>query len=150
MAKVAAEFAKKNGLSNRAAARALGEFAGLLVKHLKKGNQVRITGLGTLRPLTEGSSKKSWMGSYRVVTRWGDVIVGKDSIVSKKAAARDPANTIVERVKDLVGDREKAQAWFDYQPLPAFENKTPRQLVAEGQAKAVKLHLDTLEDGVYA
>jgi hypothetical protein len=57
---------------------------------------------------------------------------------------------IVDRAKQLIGNRDKAEAWFKYQPLPSFENKTPRQLVEEGRSDAVLLHLDTLEDGIYA
>lgn len=57
---------------------------------------------------------------------------------------------IIERANELIGNTEKAEAWFNYQPLSAFDNKTPRQLVEEGRSDAVLLHLDTLEDGVYA
>jgi hypothetical protein len=57
---------------------------------------------------------------------------------------------VLARVRRMIGSEERAKAWFNYQPLPAFDNKTPRQLVDEGQLDAVLLHLDTLEDGVYA
>lgn len=57
---------------------------------------------------------------------------------------------ILARVRKMIGSEERAKAWFNYQPLPAFDNKTPRQLVDDGQMEAVLLHLDTLEDGVYA
>jgi antitoxin Xre/MbcA/ParS-like protein len=57
---------------------------------------------------------------------------------------------VISRAEELIGDREKAEVWFQYHPLPAFENKTPRQLVGEGRSDAVLLHLDTLEDGAYA
>jgi hypothetical protein len=57
---------------------------------------------------------------------------------------------IVARVRKMTGSEERAKAWFNYQPLPAFDNKTPRQMVDEGQMDALSLHLDTLEDGVYA
>ena len=58
--------------------------------------------------------------------------------------------TVLERAAELIGEREQAEAWYNYQPIPAFENKTPRQLVNEGRSDAILLHLDTLEDGVYA
>lgn len=58
--------------------------------------------------------------------------------------------TVLERATELIGEREQAEAWYNYQPIPAFENKTPRQLVQEGRSDAILLHLDTLEDGVYA
>lgn len=57
---------------------------------------------------------------------------------------------VVARVHKMTGSEERAKAWFNYQPLPAFDSKTPRQLVDEGQMDALLLHLDTLEDGVYA
>ena len=57
---------------------------------------------------------------------------------------------VLARVRKLIGSEERAKAWFNYQPLPAFDNKPPRQLVDEGQIDAVLLHLDTLEDGIYA
>lgn len=57
---------------------------------------------------------------------------------------------VLARVRKMIGSGERAKAWFNYQPSPAFDNKTPRQLVDEGQTDAVLLHLDTLEDGIYA
>lgn len=57
---------------------------------------------------------------------------------------------VIARVQELIGSEERARAWFNYQPLPDFDNKTPRQLVNDGQEAAITLHLDTLEDGVYA
>ncbi len=67
-------------------------------------------------------------------------------VVGEDAGGR----TLIDRAEKLIGDRGKAEAWFRYAPLPAFGNKTPRQLVEEGRSNAVVLHLDTLEDGVYA
>ena len=49
LSKVAAELAEKNEMSKKAAAEFLGAFVDLTVKHLKKGNKVRITGLGILQ-----------------------------------------------------------------------------------------------------
>ena len=49
LSKVAAELAEKTGMTKKDAAGALDEFIGLVVKHLKKGNKVRITGLGILQ-----------------------------------------------------------------------------------------------------
>ena len=46
MASVAAELAEKTGMTKKDATGALDEFIGLVVKHLKKGNKVRVTGLG--------------------------------------------------------------------------------------------------------
>ena len=49
LSKVAAELAEKTGMTKKDAAGALDDFVGLVVKHLKKGNKVRITGLGILQ-----------------------------------------------------------------------------------------------------
>ncbi len=49
LSKVAAELAEKTGMTKKDATGALDEFVGLVVKHLKKGNKVRITGLGILQ-----------------------------------------------------------------------------------------------------
>ena len=46
LSKVAAELAEKTGMTKKDATGALDEFIGLVVKHLKKGNKVRVTGLG--------------------------------------------------------------------------------------------------------
>ena len=49
LSKVAAELAEKTGMTKKDATGALDDFIGLVVKHLKKGNKVRITGLGILQ-----------------------------------------------------------------------------------------------------
>jgi DNA-binding protein HU-beta len=49
MSKVAAELAEKTGMTKKEATVALDDFVGLVVKHLKKGTKVRITGLGILQ-----------------------------------------------------------------------------------------------------
>jgi len=49
LSKVAAELAEKTGMTKKDASGALDDFVGLVVKHLKKGNKVRITGLGILQ-----------------------------------------------------------------------------------------------------
>ena len=49
LSKVAAELAEKTGMTKKDASGALEEFVGLVVRHLKKGNKVRITGLGILQ-----------------------------------------------------------------------------------------------------
>ena len=46
LSKVAAELAEKTGMTKKDVTGALEGFVGLIVKHLKKGNKVRITGLG--------------------------------------------------------------------------------------------------------
>jgi DNA-binding protein HU-beta len=49
LSKVAAELAEKTGMTKKDATGCLDDFVGLIVKHLKKGNKVRITGLGILQ-----------------------------------------------------------------------------------------------------
>jgi DNA-binding protein HU-beta len=46
LSKMAAELAEKHEMSKKAAGEFLGDFVDLLVKHLKKGNKARVTGLG--------------------------------------------------------------------------------------------------------
>ncbi len=46
LSKVAAELADKHDMSKKAVGELLGAFVDLTVKHLKKGNKVRVTGLG--------------------------------------------------------------------------------------------------------
>lgn len=46
---LAASLAESEGLSKKAAEALLGELVGLVVKHLKKGDRIRIGGLGILQ-----------------------------------------------------------------------------------------------------
>ena len=46
LTKIAADLAEKHEMSKKATAGLLGDFVESVVKHLKKGNKVRITGLG--------------------------------------------------------------------------------------------------------
>jgi DNA-binding protein HU-beta len=46
LSKMAAELAEKHTMSKKAAGEFLADFVDLLVKHLKKGNKARVTGLG--------------------------------------------------------------------------------------------------------
>ncbi len=46
LSKIAAELAEKHEMSKKAMTEQLGAFVELLVKNLKKGNKVRVTGLG--------------------------------------------------------------------------------------------------------
>ncbi|MEQ8266600.1 MAG: HU family DNA-binding protein [Parvibaculum sp.] len=49
MSKLIAEIAEKHGLSKKAATELFSDFVELTVKNLKKGNKVRLTGLGILQ-----------------------------------------------------------------------------------------------------
>lgn len=46
LSKLAAEIAEKNEMSKKQTTELLGSFVELVVKNLKKGNKVRVTGLG--------------------------------------------------------------------------------------------------------
>jgi DNA-binding protein HU-beta len=46
LSKLAAELAEKHEMSKKAMTEQLGAFVDLMVKNLKKGNKVRVTGLG--------------------------------------------------------------------------------------------------------
>jgi DNA-binding protein HU-beta len=46
LSKIAAELAEKHDMSKKAMGEVLGNFVDLTVKNLKKGNKVRVTGLG--------------------------------------------------------------------------------------------------------
>jgi DNA-binding protein HU-beta len=49
LSKIIAELAEKHDLSKKATAALFDDFVALTVKNLKKGNKVRITGLGILQ-----------------------------------------------------------------------------------------------------
>ena len=46
LTKISADLAEKHEMSKKATAGLLGDFVESIVKHLKKGNKVRVTGLG--------------------------------------------------------------------------------------------------------
>jgi len=46
LSKIAAELAEKHEMSKKGMGELLGDFVELIVKNLKKGNKVRVTGLG--------------------------------------------------------------------------------------------------------
>lgn len=56
---------------------------------------------------------------------------------------------IISRAAELAEGEGRAVAWFRYQPLPGFSNKTAEALVGEGKAAAVLQYLDELDDGGY-
>jgi DNA-binding protein HU-beta len=151
LSKVASELAAKRGMTKKDATGALDDFVELVAKHLKKGNKVRITGLGVLQVRTRFTRKGLNPATGGAVTIRAPKKIAFSVAKDLGEAMTDPIEKkFISRVERLVGDRQAAEAWFNYEPLPAFDNRTARQLVAEGRAKAVKLHLDTLEDGGYA
>jgi len=70
---------------------------------------------------------------------------------AKKTQARlRPIAQIILRASAMTGSIGSAVAWFEYQPIPGFGNKTPAETVEDGYARAVLQHLDDMEEGVYA
>ncbi|OEJ65496.1 antitoxin Xre/MbcA/ParS toxin-binding domain-containing protein [Magnetovibrio blakemorei] len=61
-----------------------------------------------------------------------------------------PIAQILLRASAMTGSIGLAVAWFEYQPIPGFGNKTPAETVADGYADAVLQHLSDMEEGVYA
>jgi uncharacterized protein (DUF2384 family) len=57
---------------------------------------------------------------------------------------------IISIAATLAGDLNKAILWFRHQPLTGFRNRTAQSLVEDDRADLVLMHLEMLEDGVYA
>ncbi len=72
----------------------------------------------------------------------------QSAVASDDEAASDSA--VLSLATEVIGSRARAVAGYRYAPILAFEGKTARQLVFEGRRSAVILHLETLQDGVYA
>ena len=62
---------------------------------------------------------------------------------------RDVAE-IIARVMPWAGSVAQAFAWYRAQPIPAFGDQTPEDLVKEGRAEAVKAYLSRIAVGGYA
>lgn len=57
---------------------------------------------------------------------------------------------VLNKAAALTQNRQAAILWFNHQAIPAFGDKTARELVEQGQADAVLRHLDDLAHGSYA
>ena len=91
LSKVAAELAEKTGMTKKDATGALDEFIGLVVKHLKKGNKVRVTGLGIFqvkkRPARMGRNPATGVAikiPAKKVVKFRVAKAAKDAIVPPK------------------------------------------------------------------
>ena len=91
LSKVAAELAEKTGMTKKDATGALDEFVNLVVRHLKKGNKVRITGLGILqvraRPARMGRNPATGEVikiAAKKVVKFRVAKAAKDAILGKK------------------------------------------------------------------
>lgn len=51
--------------------------------------------------------------------------------------------TIMHRVRGVTGNDDAASAWMN-EPLPAFDGKTPAQLVSDGREDDVLGYIDSL------
>jgi uncharacterized protein (DUF2384 family) len=54
--------------------------------------------------------------------------------------------TIMHRVRGVAGSDDAASAWMN-EPLPAFDGKTPAQLVSDGREDDVLGYIDSLKLG---
>ena len=57
---------------------------------------------------------------------------------------------ILNRVEPQAGSLLAAYAWFRSEPLPGFGNRTPDQLVRDGEAWKLHAHLDRIAAGGFA
>lgn len=57
---------------------------------------------------------------------------------------------VLNKAENLTQNRHAAIFWFNHQSIPAFGDKTARELVEEGHAEAVLRHLDDLAHGGHA
>ena len=54
--------------------------------------------------------------------------------------------TVMHAIRNIVGNDDAASAWMNA-ALPAFDGKTPAELVGDGRAEAVLEHIRTLKPG---
>jgi uncharacterized protein (DUF2384 family) len=54
--------------------------------------------------------------------------------------------TIMHRVRKVTGNDDAANAWMN-EPIPAFDGKTPAQLVSDGREDDVLAYIDSLRLG---
>lgn len=61
-----------------------------------------------------------------------------------------PIATILSRASEMSRGLARGILWFQHQPVVAFGQKRPVDLVQSGEASVVLAWLDALEDGAYA
>lgn len=54
--------------------------------------------------------------------------------------------TVMHRVRGIAGNDDAASAWMN-EPLPAFDGKTPAQLVSNGREDEILAYIDSLTPG---
>ena len=57
---------------------------------------------------------------------------------------------ILNRIEPQAGSLLAAYAWFRSEPLPGFGNRTPDQLVRDGEASKLHAYLDRIAAGGFA
>ena len=87
LTKIAADLAEKHEMSKKATSALLADFVELVVKHLKKGAKVRVTGLGIFQvkkrparlgrnPLTGEQRRRAFLGDTRQLPADAPLLVG--------------------------------------------------------------------------
>ena len=56
--------------------------------------------------------------------------------------------TVMHKVREVAGNDDAASAWMEKQ-LPAFDGKTPAQLISEGRVDDVLGYVDSLRPGSF-
>lgn len=57
---------------------------------------------------------------------------------------------VLNRVEPQLGSPLAAYAWFRSEPLPGFGNRTPDQMVRDGDTAKLRAYLDRIAAGGYA
>ena len=78
-----------------------------------------------------------------------DEINAKGGVLGKKLepVVVDPASNwplFAEKARQVLGSDDAASAWIEA-PLPAFEGRTPAQLVAQGREQALLDHIRSMK-----
>lgn len=69
--------------------------------------------------------------------------------VKTQSRLREMLETL-NRVEPMTGSAIAAYAWFRSEPLPGFGNRTPDQLIRDGEGAALRAYLDRVAAGGYA
>jgi len=104
---------------------------------------------GTIMPRALGEYIHLEIGALSQLSHVNRNTLTRNPASPKVQEALKPVVEILTIAAELCDSSGKAVAWFLHQPLSDFDFKTPRELVTEGQAEAVKSHLRMLADGVY-
>jgi len=87
---------------------------------------------------------------YKFATNPVSVKPKRSHLVKEDRVKLIARSRIIEFANKLVGNHKIAEDWYNNQPIKAFDHKIAKQLVSEGNAKAVLMHLEILGDGGYS